>query len=594
MELNEKKTSILIVEDDKLIFKSLKRSLENLNYTVFQQVKTGEETLSLIEKFLPNLILMDINLAGKIDGIETAKFIKNKIDVPIIYLTGDSDEGTLVRAKSTGPFGYILKPYDIGDIRASIEIALYKHKIDKKLIESERKYRLLFEKMDSGVGLFEIVKKDNSNQFEIKILEINNSMKKIFNVDKSIIGEKLSELVPNSIVNWLQNYQKINSEKNIKSLTTYSSTLEKWLEMTVYKTDLNQFSFIINDISQKIHSEESMRLKDSAIESSISAVVIAEMDGSITYVNRSFLDIWGYSQESEVVGENISYFWDFSLEFAEKGDSFASAHLNGDFLAVKKNGDKFSTKVLASLIPDNDGNPRYITLSSVDITETILMENEIMKISEQERQFIGQDLHDGLGQKLTGISFLTEALTQSMLVKNYPEVSDLQEIKKFVDESIEHTRKISKGLCPVNLENYGVITALEELIYETSKVYGIKITFEKKGNFEMENIVVATNLYYIVREAINNSIKHGKASLISIKIVSNYLGIKLSVSDNGVGIDIEKKSNNIGIGIRNMNHRTNLIGGELNIYGKRNGFVVKLFIEKKKLIVNPLLTRIDL
>lgn len=128
-------TKIVIVEDQGIVALSLERMLEELGYEVPYVAVSGEEAVEQVTKVQPDLVLMDIMLAGELDGIEAATQIQAQIDIPIIYLTAHSDETTLQRAKITGPFGYLIKPFDKRDLYITVDMALYKHQMEQKLKE---------------------------------------------------------------------------------------------------------------------------------------------------------------------------------------------------------------------------------------------------------------------------------------------------------------------------------------------------------------------------------------------------------------------------------------------------------------------------
>ncbi|RJP70674.1 MAG: response regulator [Ignavibacteriales bacterium] len=132
------RTRILIVEDEAIIAEDLREVLVRLGYDVVAYVSSGEQAIQKAVELKPDLILMDIMIQGDIDGIETAQFIKVRIDIPIIFVTGNADEQTLKRAKVSEPFGYILKPFEERELNTNIEIALYRHKTEKEIKERER------------------------------------------------------------------------------------------------------------------------------------------------------------------------------------------------------------------------------------------------------------------------------------------------------------------------------------------------------------------------------------------------------------------------------------------------------------------------
>jgi class 3 adenylate cyclase/CheY-like chemotaxis protein len=131
----QQKTGILIAEDENIIAKDIARSVKKLGYHVLDFARTGDDAVKKAMELKPDLILMDIMLDGKTNGIEAAQKLKSSLDIPVIYLTALADEETLNRAKITEPFGYILKPFDEKTLHSSIEMALYKHQINFKLKE---------------------------------------------------------------------------------------------------------------------------------------------------------------------------------------------------------------------------------------------------------------------------------------------------------------------------------------------------------------------------------------------------------------------------------------------------------------------------
>jgi len=121
---------ILIVEDEAVVSLDVTRRLEKMGYEVMGRVASGEEALDLIEKERPDLVLMDINLQGEMDGIETATKLYKEYNLPVIYLTAYAGESTLERAKESKPYAYILKPFKERELHAAIEIAISRHQTE--------------------------------------------------------------------------------------------------------------------------------------------------------------------------------------------------------------------------------------------------------------------------------------------------------------------------------------------------------------------------------------------------------------------------------------------------------------------------------
>lgn len=138
------KAEILVVEDERVTAKSIQNRLKRLGYDVPVVVSSGEEAIKAATERRPDLVLMDIKLEGEMDGIQAAEQIRTRCNIPVIYLTAYADEDTLQQAKITEPYSYILKPFQIKELQTNIEVALYKHKMDMELRESEERNRILF------------------------------------------------------------------------------------------------------------------------------------------------------------------------------------------------------------------------------------------------------------------------------------------------------------------------------------------------------------------------------------------------------------------------------------------------------------------
>ena len=143
--------AILVVEDERITAKYIATQLTEMGYAVAGLAATGEEAVRKAVELRPDLILMDINLGAGIDGVEAAALIRKQLDVPVVYLTANSDTATLQRAKLTDPFGYLLKPYEDGDLRTAIEIGFYRHQMEWRLRENEQWLTATLESIGDGV-----------------------------------------------------------------------------------------------------------------------------------------------------------------------------------------------------------------------------------------------------------------------------------------------------------------------------------------------------------------------------------------------------------------------------------------------------------
>lgn len=145
------KTRILIAEDEFIVAKDLQMCLEELGYTVCCRVNSGEKVLQQVEKISPDLVLMDIMLKGKMTGIDAASEIRRRFHIPVLYVTANANPDIVEQAKTTEPFGFIVKPFSEHELQVNIEIALYKHRMERKARESEEKYRQLVEHSSESI-----------------------------------------------------------------------------------------------------------------------------------------------------------------------------------------------------------------------------------------------------------------------------------------------------------------------------------------------------------------------------------------------------------------------------------------------------------
>jgi len=231
----------------------------------------------------------------------------------------------------------------------------------------------------------------------------------------------------------------------------------------------------------------------------------------------------------------------------------------------RKTGEVIFVHLVLSLLKDRSGEIIGMVGYSMDITERKHLEKEIIEVSEEEQKRIGQELHDGLGQHLTGIAFLSKVLEQKLSTRSLPESVDASEIVKFVNQAVSKTRHLARGLYPVELEANGLMSALEQLAANTKTLFGIECLFQCAAPVLVHDNIAAINLYRIAQEAVNNAVKHSKAKNIRIELSSQSGKIALTVADDGIGFDAARVEEGKGMGLHIMGHRARMIGGTLQI-----------------------------
>jgi signal transduction histidine kinase len=216
------------------------------------------------------------------------------------------------------------------------------------------------------------------------------------------------------------------------------------------------------------------------------------------------------------------------------------------------------------LLPGHDGNPVSIIATGIDITERKHLEKTILEISTREQRRIGQDLHDGLGQHLTGIAFMSKVQEQKLMEKGLPEAGDAAKIVNLVNEAINKTRELARGLLPVVSDAQGLMSALQQWAGKVEDLFAVSCQFHCFTPVLIHDDTVATHLYYIAREAVNNAIKHGHAHQIVIRLAAVQRQGALTIQDDGYGIDNIIPGNK-GMGLHLMNYRARMIGGALEV-----------------------------
>ena len=218
---------------------------------------------------------------------------------------------------------------------------------------------------------------------------------------------------------------------------------------------------------------------------------------------------------------------------------------------------------------DVDGTRLALQLG-IDITEQKLLEGEVLKASELEKQRIGQDLHDSLSQTLSGVCCLAEALYQRLASTSASETGDAARIRSILADSVAQARSLARGLNPVGLGPESLMIAMKELAERTSKLFGVRCEFRCEGPVLVRDGAAARHLYRIAQEAAGNAVRHGRAKTVTIELAPDDGDIVLSVEDDGIGLP-EDVSRSTGTGLRIMKHRAESIGAELGVGRRAEG-----------------------
>ena len=199
------------------------------------------------------------------------------------------------------------------------------------------------------------------------------------------------------------------------------------------------------------------------------------------------------------------------------------------------------------------------------------LEKEILEISEREQRSIGRELHDSLGQQLTGIAIMAKVLEQKLQRRRIDEASDAQEIARLVNEAVSETRQLSRGLHPVALDEDELMAAMQSLAATTETYFGVSCSFHCDKPIQIRNASRATHLYRIAQEAVTNAIRHGRTRHIEIRLATDATFATLTITNDGLDFPAALPHNR-GMGLQVMSYRAEMIDGVLAIErGPRGG-----------------------
>ncbi|MCG2587311.1 PAS domain-containing sensor histidine kinase [Rhodohalobacter sulfatireducens] len=315
--------------------------------------------------------------------------------------------------------------------------------------------------------------------------------------------------------------------------------------------------------------EKSTALEKTIFETSTEAIFTADESGNILDFNRAAVRMFGYDKK-EIIGKNlrtiIPSFNPKSLHvFIKRYYSKLEMKNTGediDTQGIRKDGSVFYISMSVSNVPWNS-EQMFVGIIR-DLTQKRELEKQMVDIANQERRRIGRELHDGLGQMLTGTRMVAESLARKLKANEIPGAGEVKEISNMIREADEQARAISRGLVEVHLVEKGLSNALENLAARIPKTFGINCIYTEEGEFEFDNHTLALHIYRIVQEAVTNAVRHADPENICIRLTKNETYLSVIIEDDGIGFESGKVPDG-GSGIQIMKYRADLLGGTVNI-----------------------------
>ena len=319
---------------------------------------------------------------------------------------------------------------------------------------------------------------------------------------------------------------------------------------------------LVESQKARVRSEEQFRQMAEIIQEVF--WMIDARSGRALYISPAFEAIWGRPPRPENPGV---FTWVENLHPEDRARAlrtFKSGVKAGRFeplevRVVRPDGSVRRIEIRAWMIAPKPGEPRRVAGVMRDITDRRRLEAEILEAAEAERLRIGRDLHDSLGQSLTGIGYLAEAVREDLARRAAREAADVQRLAKLIEEAAGKTHALAGGLLLVDLKRGGLGPALQELALRTQELFGVKCRYTGPAEVDRVGAEAAVQLYRIAQEAAANAAKHGKGKGIAIRLSVRREGLLLSVRDTGRGLPPgPPKSGGMGLDI--MRYRAGIIG----------------------------------
>ena len=214
-----------------------------------------------------------------------------------------------------------------------------------------------------------------------------------------------------------------------------------------------------------------------------------------------------------------------------------------------------------------------------EMAERRRLDQAIAKVADRERRRLGQDLHDNLGQHLTGTALTAQALKEKLAARSAPEVADAEKLVRYVEDGIDLTRNLARGFFSPELEADGLIAALQNLAESVRERFGVNCVFDGDESIRIQDSTISNQLYRIAQEAVTNSVKHAGAKQIDIRLAMDNSELVLTIVDDGVGFPDKLQSQ--GLGLHLMRHGAALSGATLDIRrNSPNGTIVTCQVEE--------------
>ena len=623
------KKKVLVVEDESIVAMDIRSTLLRLGYEVPVIISSGEEAVKKAGELPLDLVLMDINLNGKMDGVEAAQQIHDRFDIPVVYLTAYSDEKTLERANVTEPFGYIIKPFEDRELHVAIRIALYKHGVDRRIRESEEKYRLLVESANSIIlrmktsGVITFINRFAQDFFGYKEEEI---------LGKNAIGTIIPEIESTG-----RNLKKMiedigaNPDHYVNNLYENRCRNGKrvWIAWTnrPIRDDVGQIIEILsigNDITERKNDEIALRESESRLTDIVDflpdATFVIDKEGKVIAWNRAIEAMTGI-HATDILGRGN---YEYALPFyGERRPILIDLVLQQQRDIEDKYGHierKDGTLEEGAYMPNMNGGAIYLfgkaavlydsagfvfgAIESIrDITDRKQAEEELHRAKERaesatraKSEFLANMSHE-IRTPLNGIIGIAELLMDTNLNSEQHEYAEiacksgeilLSIINDILDFSKIEARKLELEIMDFDL--YSTLKESTDLLAISAHEKGLALVSQIEPEVPSLLRGYPVRLRQILVNLGTNAVKFTSSGEIVIRVRleredERSVTLHFSVSDTGIGIPANqqdilftpftqidgsttRKYGGTGLGLAISKQLAELMGGSIGLESK--------------------------
>jgi two-component system CheB/CheR fusion protein len=483
-----------------------------------------------------------------------------------------SDEHKREHGKGARPTDSAAGP---GTVIPSEELHRLNQALKQRSAELERREREFRTLADNVPALFSYLDTDQCYRY------VNRRYEKHWGRPASeIIGKTAAELLgPEGYARARPHIERVLAGEHVTYQAEFRFADGPHAMQVSYVPDVDQrgevhgFFTLVDDITPLTRAEAGLREREfrlrAIMDTAPDAIITIDGQGIIKNFNRAAEAIFGYSS-AEAVGANVRLlmpapYCDEHDDYLARYHRTAERHMIGkrsELRGRRKDGSEFPLELTVTEVEEVG---LFVGVTR-DLSAQRRLEKEVARASTFEQERIGQEIHDGLGQKLTALSMMAASLKRDLTRQNLPESGTLNELIEHLRQATEEARALSRGLAPVPLTEQGLAAALNRLADDMQSATGVACLFEgdSRNPVEVENRTTAMQLYRIAQEAVHNAIKHGKPRNVVIRLTRAGRYLELRVSDDGRGFRPDDDSGE-GFGLRIMRYRAAIIGGEVQI-----------------------------